>query len=77
MKEVFQLGKARVDWLAEVVANPMFKEAKVFAIAQHARNLGADPGDALRLKGGVEIFTILESLAKPDRKPDENAKLIR
>ena len=77
MKEVFQLEKSRVDWLAEMVANPKFKEAKVFAIAQHARNLGSDPGDALRLKGGVEIFTILESLPKTERKPDEQAKLIR
>jgi hypothetical protein len=77
MKEIFQLQKDRVDWLAEVVANPIFQEAVVFAIAQYTRAMAGDPGDSLRIRGGVEVLGILKDLPAPkiERKPDERSKL--
>ena len=76
MKEVFQLQKNRVDWLAETVANPFFKEAVVFAIAQHTRAMAGDPGDSLRIRGGVEVLNILKELPQPKiERKDERPKL--
>jgi hypothetical protein len=68
MKEVFQSNPERKKWLADVVAHPMFKEAKVHAIAQHVRSMSGIPGDEQRIKGGVEILKIFETLSTEEPK---------
>ena len=70
MREVFQSNPERKKWLSEIVAHPNFKEARVYAIAQHVRSMTAAPGDEHRIKGGVEILEIFASLANEVAKPE-------
>jgi len=62
MKQVFQKGKERRDWLKETVANPLFDEATCYALSEYASRLGTTPGDEHKIAGATQIISVLKDL---------------